>query len=80
MKEKIEAKVNEIIDYIIAKEPKDITVNDYFILDSKLQSIKYEEDQVRRNKDMAEMTAKIFSGSSNIPSSKIPVNGSDELV
>lgn len=80
MKEKIEAKVNEIIDYIITKEPKDITVNDYFILDSKLQSIKYEEDQAKRNKDMAEMTARIFRGSSNIPSSKIPVNGSDELV
>ena len=31
MKDKIEAKVNEVIDYIISKDVKDITSDDYYV-------------------------------------------------
>ena len=60
MKEKIERKINEIIESIISKDPKEITYNEYRILDSKLSAIKYEEEQKIRNKEMAELVGKTF--------------------
>lgn len=67
MKEKLETKINEIIEYIIEKEPKDITYNDYRILDNKLANIKYEEQQLLHNKDFSELMAKTFSNVYNVP-------------
>ena len=61
MKDKIQAKINDIIETIIAKDPKDITYNEYRILDSKLISIKYEEEQEAKNKEMSELWAKAMS-------------------
>ena len=68
MKEKLESKITEIIEYIIGKEPQDITYNDYRILDNKLANIKYEEQQLLHNKDFSELMAKTFGYcSSNVP-------------
>lgn len=66
-KDKIKAKIDDVIEYIISKEPKDITYNEYRILDSKLSSIKWEEEQAAKSKEMAELWSKtlgnnIFSG------------------
>lgn len=61
MKDKIIAKIDEVIETIIAKNPKDITYNEYRILDSKLISIKYEEEQEAKNKEMSELWAKAMS-------------------
>lgn len=72
MKEKIEAKVAEIIDAIIAKSPEDISYNEYRILDSKLASLRYEEEQKQHNKEMAELVGKAFSTCS----CSMPVNTS----
>ena len=67
LKDKISKKIDDVIEYIIGKEPKDITYNEYRILDSKLSSIKWEEEQAAKNKEMAELWSKtlgnnIFSG------------------
>ena len=62
-KDKIKAKIDDVIEYIIGKEPKDITYNEYRILDSKLISIKYEEEQEAKSKEMSELWAKAMSNS-----------------
>ena len=65
MKEKIEAKVIEIIEAIIAKDVKDITYNEYRILDNKLCSIKYEEECKRKNEEISTLVAKTFTSGIN---------------
>lgn len=62
-KDKINSKIDDVIEYIISKEPKDITYNEYRILDSKLISIKYEEEQEAKSKEMSELWAKAMSNS-----------------
>ena len=42
MKERIEAKISDIVEDILAKDVKDITYEDYHILESKLMSIRIE--------------------------------------
>ena len=62
-KDKIKTKIDDVIEYIIGKEPKDITYNEYRILDSKLISIKYNEEQEAKSKEMSELWAKAMSNS-----------------
>lgn len=50
MKEKLEYKINEIIDYIISKPVENITREDFAILAGKLQEIKLEENQESINR------------------------------
>lgn len=64
MKKKIESKINEVIKHILSKDAKDITYNEYFILDSKLSSLKWEEEQKEKSKEMAGLVAKMFSSGS----------------
>lgn len=66
MREKILKKIDEVIETIIAKDPKDITYNEYRILDARLASIKYEEEQQKRNEDFANLLGKAM-GSTFIP-------------
>lgn len=61
MKERIEAKINEVIDYILSKDVKDITYAEYRILDARYNFLKYEEENKKRSTELAEMTARIFS-------------------
>lgn len=63
MREKIEKKITDIIDFIISKDVDKITYNEYRILDNKLSSIKFEEESKERNKHFAEMMASTFAGS-----------------
>ena len=42
MKERIEAKISDIVERILAKDPEDISYDDYHILESKLMSIRIE--------------------------------------
>lgn len=58
MKDKIQSKINDVIEAIIAKKPEDITYNEYRILDSKLSAIKWEEEQATKNREMAELWSK----------------------
>lgn len=73
MKEQIEAKITEIIEAIIAKDVKDITYNEYRILDNKLCSIKFEEESKRKNEELASLMAKTFtSGMSSCVPTPLP--------
>ena len=45
MKEKIEKKIEEIINYIIAKPEDKITADDYMILASEVRDIRFREHQ-----------------------------------
>lgn len=67
MKEKIEAKVKEIIEAIIAKDTKDITYNEYRILDNKLCTIKYEEESKRKNEELTALMTKTFTSGIGSP-------------
>ena len=63
MKEKINNKINEVIEHILSKKVENITYNEYRILDNKYASLKWEEEQKGRNKEIAEMIAKTFGNS-----------------
>ena len=63
MREKIEKKITDIIDFIISKDVDKITYNEYRILDNKLSNMKFEEESKERNKHFAEMMASTFAGS-----------------
>ena len=43
MKEKIETKIEAIIDYIISKPDEQITADDYMILASEVRDIRFRE-------------------------------------
>ena len=55
MKEKINEKLESITNYILEKETKDITVDDYNILTSELTKIELKETKEEREKDNNEM-------------------------
>lgn len=67
MKEKIEAKIDEIIDYIITKDPSEITYNEFRILDARRSAICYEVEMKRRQEEMIELTSKVFAPSITPP-------------
>ena len=62
MKEKIEAKIAEIIEHIISKDVTDISYNEYRILDAKLGVLKWEEEQRTKNKELTELMVKTIGG------------------
>lgn len=72
MKEKLQNKIDEVIENILAKDAKKITYNEYYILDNKLSNLKYEEEQETRRGELAEMMAKTFSYGIGSPPSKLP--------
>ncbi len=62
MKDKIETKINSIIDYIIAKPENEITREDYDILASELRDIRFREQQSEQSERMAKLMAASFPG------------------
>ena len=62
MKEKIEKKISEVVDYIVSKPAKEITLDEYTILQNELKEIAVRESQTDHNKRMAELLS-IVSGS-----------------
>ena len=64
MKEKVKEKLEKIVNYIIGKDEKDITIDDFNILNTELSRIEFEENKEEREKnndEMAKTMAKIFS-------------------
>ena len=59
MKEKIEAKIEEIVDYIAAKPVEEVTLDDYTVLTNELKDIRIREAQAGQNKRMAELMAMV---------------------
>ena len=60
MKEKIEAKITEIVDYIAGKPVAEVTLDDYTILKSELEAIRAVESREDSSKRMAELMAHAF--------------------
>lgn len=67
MKEQLEQKITEVIEYILSKDAKDITYSEYKILDSKLSSIKYEEERAKNNQEISELMTKMLTKSIGSP-------------
>lgn len=60
-KDAILDKMDEVISCIMSKDTNDITYAEYRILEARYLNLKYEEDQKKRNQELAEMTAKVFA-------------------
>ena len=56
MKERIDQKINDVIESILAKDVGDISYIDYKILDCRSRDLKYEEEQ--QKKEAAKASAK----------------------
>jgi len=61
MKEKLEGKINEIVEYIITKPENEITLDDYTILTNELHDIRAREGQDENKKRLAELMATTLS-------------------
>lgn len=57
MKEKLEKKIEAIVDYIINKPENEITLDDYNVLSSELRDIRFREQQADNAKRMSELMA-----------------------
>ena len=62
MKERLENKIESIIDFIINKPEEKITQEDYNILSSELRDIRFRESQADNGKRMAELMAIAYPG------------------
>ena len=60
MKEKIEQKIDEIIESILAKPVNEITYSEYRILDCRSKDLQYREEQSKRSEEMGQLMAKTF--------------------
>ena len=57
MKEKIEKKIEKIVDYIISKPESEITADDYMIIASEVRDIRFREAEEERQKRMEHLLA-----------------------
>lgn len=63
MKERLEEKITEILNYIISKPVEQITNEDFTILAGELRDIRYREGEAERNKKLNETMAALMSSS-----------------
>ena len=61
MKELIEKKIEEIVNYIVSKEASEVTLDEYTILTNELKGIENKEYQANNEKRMAGLLASTFS-------------------
>ena len=59
MKEKIEEKIAEIVDFIVSKPVSEVTLDDYTILNNELKEIHLRESQAGQSKRMAELMSMV---------------------
>ena len=57
MKEKIEKKIEKIVDYIISKPESEITRDDYEIIASEVRDIRFREAEAERQEKLEHMLA-----------------------
>lgn len=60
MKEKLENKIEAIVNFIVNKPEEKITQEDYNILSSELRDIRFREFQTDNEKRMADLMALAF--------------------
>ena len=59
MKEKIESKIEEIVDFIVSKPIEEVTLDDYTILTNELKDIRFRESHAGQNKRLAELMSMV---------------------
>ena len=57
MKDKIEKKIEKIVDYIISKPESKITRDDYEIIAAEVRDIRFREDEKEREKKLERLMA-----------------------
>ena len=57
MQEKMEKKIDEIIEHIIAKPVEEISMDDYTILSSEVRDIRFRKSQEESSRRMADLMA-----------------------
>ena len=57
MKEKIEQKIERIVDYIISKPESEITRDDYEIIASEVRDIRFREDKKQQDAKLERILA-----------------------
>ena len=55
MKEKIQNKIEDVVNYIVSKPVEEVTLDDYTILANELKNIRNQEAQSDNSKRMAEL-------------------------
>ena len=70
MKEKIEKKIEKIVDYIISKPESEITPDDYMIIASEVRDIRFRENQSVREERMEQLLGAGFPGFGSVPGVK----------
>ena len=66
MKEKIESKIKEIVDYIVSKPVGEVTLDDYTVLQNELKDIRLRESQIGQGKRMAELMAMVANPTDSV--------------
>jgi hypothetical protein len=66
MEEKITEKIEQIVDYIISKPVKSITLNDYTILHEELKDIRFRKEQEASGDRLRQLAATVFPVSANV--------------
>lgn len=61
MKEKLETKIEEVLNYIISKPVETVTHEDFAILAGELRDLRYRESENERNKKLAETMVNLVS-------------------
>ena len=61
MKEKIEKKIESIVDYIISKPDSEITTDDYMIIASEVRDIRFRESQSVKEERMEQLLGNAVS-------------------
>lgn len=77
MKEKIEVKIESIIDYIISKPDNEITLDDYTILASEVRDIRFREADSASKARMEQLMASAFPAFSCATKSKEVLDNED---
>lgn len=67
MKDSIEAKIEDLVNYIISKQITEVTLDDYTILTNELREIHNKESQEVNGQRIAELMGLITSNSCPAP-------------
>lgn len=65
MKEKIQNKIENIVDYIVSKPIEEVTLDDYTILTNELKNIQNQEAQSNNSKRIAELLSTMACAPAN---------------
>lgn len=72
MLEKIEHKIDSIIETILAKDPRHVTYSEYKILDCRAKDIRFLAEQKQKSEEMTQMMIKTLGCGFGIGTTPLP--------